>query len=35
MHLCKSPCATLIGTYHKSLQTFSFILSYWEALENA
>ncbi len=35
MHFCKSPCATLIGTYCNFLQTFFSIILYWQALENA
>ncbi len=35
MHFCKYPWATLIDTYHKFLQTFSSVVAYWQAFENA
>jgi len=35
IHFCKSPCAILIGTYCNFSQTFSSIIVYWQALENA
>ncbi len=28
MHFCKFPWATLVDTYHKFLQTFSFVVAY-------
>jgi hypothetical protein len=35
MHFYKFIWIDLIDTYRKSLQTFSFIVTYWQALENA
>jgi hypothetical protein len=35
MHFYKSPWATLIDTYHKFLQMFSFVVAYWQAFKNA
>jgi hypothetical protein len=35
MHFYKSLWAILIDTYCKSLQMFSFVVVYWQALKNA
>jgi len=35
MHFYKSPWVTLIDTYLKPLQTFSFIVAYYHTFKNA
>ncbi len=35
VHLYKYLWLTLVYTYFKPLQTFSFVVTYWHALENA